>query len=101
MCFSLSLPFFLSAENVFGEVFNWLMMTIIPDIESGKAYDMNVLLTIFKTELSKLITIINSLVFSKLLYCSSVWTNTTKKNIELLQTVQKFCSPDSFWNKEI
>ena len=65
-------------------------MTIIPDIESGKAYDMNVLLTIFKTELSKLITIINSLVFSKLLYCSSVWTNTTKKNIELLQTVQNF-----------
>ena len=66
------------------------MMTIIPDIKSGKAYDMNVLLTIFKTELSKLITIVNSLVFSKLLYCSSVWTNTTKKNIELLQTVQNF-----------
>ena len=101
MFLSLSLPFFLSAENVFGEVFNWLMMTIIPDIESGKAYDMNVILTIFKTELSKLVTIINSLVFSKLLYCSSVWTNTTKKNIELLQTVQKFCSPDSFWKKEI
>ena len=91
MFLSLSL-FFLSAENVFGEVFNWLMMTIIPDIESGKAYDMNVLLTIFKTELSKLITIINSLVFSKLLYCSSVWTNTTKKNIELLQTVQNFAA---------
>ena len=31
-----------------------------------------------------LITIINSLVFSKLLYCSSVWANATKKNIELL-----------------
>ena len=31
-----------------------------------------------------LITIINSLVFSKLLYCSSVWANTTNKNIELL-----------------
>ena len=68
------------------------MMTIIPDIKSGKAYDMNVLLTIFKTELSKLITIVNSLVFSKLLYCSSVWTNTTKKNIELLQTVQNFAA---------
>ena len=35
-----------------------------------------------------LITIIDSLVFSKLLYCASVWANTTKKNIELLQTVQ-------------
>ena len=30
-----------------------------------------------------LITIINSLVLSKLLYCSSVWANTTKKNIAL------------------
>ena len=37
-----------------------------------------------------LITIIDSLVFSKLLYCSSVWANTTKKNMELLQTVQNF-----------
>ena len=35
-----------------------------------------------------LISIINSLVFSKLLYCSSVWAYTTKKNIELLQTVR-------------
>ena len=33
-------------------------------------------------------TIIDSLVFSKLLYCASVWAYTTKKNIELLQTVQ-------------
>ena len=39
-----------------------------------------------------LITIINSLVFSKLFYCSSVWANTTKKNIELLQTVQNFAA---------
>ena len=42
-----------------------------------------------------LITIIISLVFSKLLliqYCSSVWSNTTKKNIELLQTVQNFAA---------
>ena len=39
-----------------------------------------------------LITIINSLVFSKLLYCSSVLANTTKKNIELLQTVQNFAA---------
>ena len=39
-----------------------------------------------------LITIINSLVFSKLLYCSSVWANITKKNIELLQTVQNFAA---------
>ena len=39
-----------------------------------------------------LITIINSLVFSKFLYCSLVWANTTKKTIELLQTVQNFAA---------
>ena len=44
-----------------------------------------------------LITIINSFVFSKLLYCSSYWANTTKKNIELLQTVQNFAARISFW----
>ena len=39
-----------------------------------------------------LITIIDSLIFGKLLYCSSVWANTTKKNIELLQSVQNFAA---------
>ena len=39
-----------------------------------------------------MITIINSLVFSKLLYCSSVWANTTKKNVKLSQTVQNFAA---------
>ena len=40
-----------------------------------------------------LITTINSLVFSKLLYSSSVWANTPiKKNIELLQVAQNFAA---------
>ena len=39
-----------------------------------------------------LITIIDSLIFGELLYCSSVWANTTKKNIELLQSVQTFAA---------
>ena len=39
-----------------------------------------------------LITTVDSLVFSKLLYRSSVWANTTMKNIELLQTVQNFAA---------
>ena len=39
-----------------------------------------------------LITIINSLVFSKLFYCSSMWANTTKKNIARLQKVQTFAA---------
>ena len=40
-----------------------------------------------------LVTIIRSLLFSKLLYCSSVWANTTKKNIEPVQAVQNFAAP--------
>ena len=37
-----------------------------------------------------LITVINSLVFSKLFYCSNVWSNTSQKNINKLQAVQNF-----------
>ena len=36
--------------------------------------------------------IINSLVFSKLYYCSSVWSNTSASNIRKLQTVQNFAA---------
>lgn len=39
---------------------------------------------------SSLLTVINSLVFSKMYYCSSVWANTTDKNIQKLQAVQNF-----------
>ena len=34
--------------------------------------------------------IIYNLVFSKLYYCSLVWSNTSKKNISKLQKVQNF-----------
>ena len=37
-----------------------------------------------------LLTVINALVFSKLFYCSNVWTNITGKNINKLQSVQNF-----------
>ena len=37
-------------------------------------------------------TLVTSLIFSKLLYFSPVWANTTKKNIELLQAVQNFAA---------
>ena len=37
-----------------------------------------------------LLMIINSLVFSRLFYCSNVWSNTSKCNINKLQTVQNF-----------
>ena len=39
-----------------------------------------------------LMNILNSLVFSKLFYCSSVWAGTTQKNILKLQSVQNFAA---------
>ena len=39
-----------------------------------------------------LVNVINALVFSKLYYCSSVWSSTTKKNIKKLQNVQNFAA---------
>jgi len=41
---------------------------------------------------NQLVTIINALVFSKSLYCSSVWSNTSSKNISKLQSVQNFAA---------
>ena len=41
---------------------------------------------------SLLILVIRSLVFSKMYYCSSVWANTTAKNIRRLQAVQNFAA---------
>ena len=37
-----------------------------------------------------LLLIINSFVFSRLFYCSSVWSNTSATNIHMLQLVQNF-----------
>ena len=39
-----------------------------------------------------LTTIINSLVFSKFYYCSTVWANTTQTNIKKLQGIQNFAA---------
>ena len=39
-----------------------------------------------------LFIVINSLVFSKLYYCSSVWAGTSKSNIAKLQLVQNFAA---------
>ena len=39
-----------------------------------------------------LVTIINSLVISKLYYCSSVWSNTSASNIRKLQGGQNFAA---------
>ena len=35
-------------------------------------------------------TVLNSLIFSKLFYCSTVWTGTSKQNLQKLQLVQHF-----------
>ena len=39
-----------------------------------------------------IVTLIKTLVFSKSFYCSSVWSNTSKKNIDTLQKVQNFAA---------
>ena len=39
-----------------------------------------------------LVIIINALVFSKLYYCSSVWSNTSASNMQKLQLVQNFAA---------
>ena len=39
-----------------------------------------------------LLLLINSFVFSKLFYCSSVWGNTTKRNLHKLQLVKHFAA---------
>ena len=39
-----------------------------------------------------LLLLINSFVFSKLLYCSSVWGNTSKRNLHKLQLVKNFAA---------
>ena len=43
-------------------------------------------------ERNTLLNVINALVFSKLYYCSSIWSSTTKKNINKLQNVQNFAA---------
>ena len=58
----------------------------------GSLCQINRVKYLFDRRTRTLITMINSLVFNKSLYCSSVWANTTKKNIELLQTVQNFAA---------
>ena len=45
---------------------------------------------VFKEDLRK--TVINALVFSKLYYCSSVWSKITDTNIRKLRSVQNFAA---------
>ena len=37
-------------------------------------------------------TILNSLIFSKLFYCSTIWADTSKENLQKLQLVQNFAA---------
>ena len=39
-----------------------------------------------------LLLLINAFVFSKLFYCSTVWSNTSKSNVNKLQRVQNFAA---------
>ena len=75
-------------------------------LDSSLTYDKHIVDTVSKciTELCQinrvkhifdkhtLSLIINALVFSKMYYSSSVWSNTSKKNISKLQSVQNFAA---------
>ena len=41
-------------------------------------------------------TTLNSLIFSKLFYCSTVWAGTAKQNLQKLQLVQNFAAREKF-----
>jgi hypothetical protein len=56
----------------------------------GSLYQINRVKHLFDTK--TLLRIVNSLVFSKLYYCSPVWSNTSKKNVSKLQKVQNFAA---------
>ena len=54
-------------------------------------YDEHIINTVSTRFGNKIIlTILKTLVFSKLYYCSNVWANTSRNNIQKLQAVQNF-----------
>ena len=56
----------------------------------SKLYQINRVKESFDKETLKLL--ITTLVFSKMLYCSTVWSNTSTQNINKLQSIQNFAS---------
>ena len=56
----------------------------------SKRYKVNRVKESFDKETLKLL--ITSLVFSKMLYCSTVWSNTSTQNLNKLQSIQNFAS---------
>ena len=56
----------------------------------GREYKVHLDLAASNSNPLKLV--INALVFSRLFYCSSVWSNTAKKNVDKLQLVQNFAA---------
>ena len=68
----------------------WEIFNLQCALKARKLAELNIYLE--KTYLLDLVTIINSLVFTKLYYCSSVWSNTSASNIRKLQGVQNFAA---------
>ena len=44
---------------------------------------------------------INAFVFSKLFYCSTVWSNTSKTNLKKIAISSELCWQDSSWSPEV
>ena len=53
---------------------------------------LNTILSRNLLDTSAMSIVINSLVFSKLFYCSSVWSGTCKGNVNKLQLIQNFAA---------
>ena len=69
--------------------FNEHISTLVSDLMS-KLYMINRIRHLL--DQPTLLLVINSLVFSKLFYCSSVWSGTSKANVSKLQLVQNFAA---------
>ena len=69
----------------FNEHIDYLLFSFL-----GKLCQINRVRHLFTKDV--LLVVLNSLVFSKLFYCSTVWSGTTQQNIRKLQLLQNFAA---------
>ena len=55
----------------------------------------------YRVDRKTLLLIINAFVFSKLFYCSTVWSNTSKTNVKKNAVSSEPCRQDSSWSPEV
>ena len=55
----------------------------------------------YRVDRKTLLLIINAFVFSKLFYCSTIWSNTSKTNVKKIAFSSEPCWQDSSWSLEV